>query len=952
VPRQSAAARHDRLIERDVEIGEIDRALAGAGMGEGWLLAFEGPAGIGKTALLGAAREQAEHAGVSVLFARGGELEGGFPYGVVRQLFEPALHAADRSRRERLLMGAAALAAPAVLGPAVATAEPADPSFAVVHGLYWLVANLAAEAPLALVVDDVHWSDEPSLRFLIYLARRLEGLAVTVIASIRSGEPGSARGSVSELVHSPGAHLSLPATLSETAVGSMLATAFERSPETDFVRACHRATGGNPFLVGELAATLIADGIEPTADMASRLTSTGSRSVARATLVRLGHISEHAAELARAIAVLGGDASLSRAASLAELDEPAALDALDVLVAADIVSTSGALEFVHPLVRTAIYGELTLGTHSEAHRRAAELLAGEGADLDAVAGHLLATEPIGSRRTIDTLQDAAAHALTLGAPDSAGTYLSRALDEGCERSLRTTLLLELALAEKLARQPSATTRFAEVCRLAEDPVTRARAMIEQADMFAYAGDRQTAQALLDDALEELAEHDPVLGARAEALNAALMSSDPRLFGGLTKRWPALRELVATGGRETRALAMVLAGTCGQQRESTEQMVELAEQGWDSGRYLEDGESIEVLPQGICALVVADRLDIAGEMVDAVARTAQASGSVLHYLVASAHRAFIETRRGDLVAAAGEMRGCFERALELGMQFAAVVTLWYCADVLLELPEVADLAALALAIELGPTAEIQPGAMTMEVRGRLLLAGGDRAGAIDCLRRVAEINSALSIVDPNESAWRSTLALALPAENRVEALELAASELSDARRVGQPRGIGTALRVLGNLEGGDAGRPRLEEAVNVLASSPARLEHARALIDLGAALRRQGSRVAAREPLREGLDLAMRCGAERLSEHARTELSATGARPRRLFNSGRDALTPSELRVARMAAEGLTSQEIAQALFVTTKTVDSHLGHAYTKLGINSRKQLADALGQAAARAAR
>jgi hypothetical protein len=319
-------------------------------------------------------------------------------------------------------------------------------------------------------------------------------------------------------------------------------------------------------------------------------------SCTRATLVRLGHISEHAAQLARAIAVLGGDASLARAASLAALDESAALAALDALVAADIVSSTGALEFVHPLVRTAIYEELALGRHSQAHRQAAELLAAEGAQLDAVAGHLLATEPIGSRRTIDTLRDAAAHALALGAPDSACTYLSRALAEGCERTLRTTLLLELALAEKLARQPSAIKHFEEVCRLAEDPVTRARAMIEQADIFAYAGDRQTAHVLLDDALGDLGERDPVLGARAEALSVALMSSDPRLFSGLQRRWAALRELVASGGRETRALAMVLAGTCGQQREPTERMLELAARGWDGGRYLQDGESIEVLPQ--------------------------------------------------------------------------------------------------------------------------------------------------------------------------------------------------------------------------------------------------------------------------------------------------------------------------------------------------------------------
>ena len=115
------------------------------------------------------------------------------------------------------------------------------------------------------------------------------------------------------------------------------------------------------------------------------------------------------------------------------------------------------------------------------------------------------------------------------------------------------------------------------------------------------------------------------------------------------------------------------------------------------------------------------------------------------------------------------------------------------------------------------------------------------------------------------------------------------------------------------------------------------------MELGADRRRRGERAAARAPLREGLDLAVRAGALRLAERARTELAAAGARPRREFWTGRDALTPSELRVARMAAEGRTSQEIAQALFVTTKTIDTHLNHIYAKLSINSRRQLASAL---------
>jgi DNA-binding CsgD family transcriptional regulator len=261
------------------------------------------------------------------------------------------------------------------------------------------------------------------------------------------------------------------------------------------------------------------------------------------------------------------------------------------------------------------------------------------------------------------------------------------------------------------------------------------------------------------------------------------------------------------------------------------------------------------------------------------------------------------------------------------------------------PDVADLATLTETIELGRWADALIGAMMIDTRARLRFAAGKRAAAIADLRRAGAINDALQCTNAAAlTSWRSALALMLSSGQRNEALALTSAELADARRIGQARRIGVALRALGMLKrGSDAGRARLEEAVNVLADSPARLEHARALIELGAALRRHGDRATARAPLREGLDLAAHCGAIRLAERARTELAATGARPRREHITGRDALTPSELRIARMAAEGRTSAEIAQALFVTTRTIDAHLSHSYTKLGINSRKQLAAAL---------
>jgi DNA-binding NarL/FixJ family response regulator len=161
--------------------------------------------------------------------------------------------------------------------------------------------------------------------------------------------------------------------------------------------------------------------------------------------------------------------------------------------------------------------------------------------------------------------------------------------------------------------------------------------------------------------------------------------------------------------------------------------------------------------------------------------------------------------------------------------------------------------------------------------------------------------------------------------------------------GAPRALGIALRVAGLARGGRAGLELLAESARSLAGSPALLERARSLTEYGAALRRAGERAAARAPLAEALDLAARCGARPLVARAREELKATGARPRRVWRTGLEALTPSELRIVRLAAEGRANREIAHELYVTLKTVEGHLSRAYTKLGVESRVQLAGAL---------
>lgn len=224
--------------------------------------------------------------------------------------------------------------------------------------------------------------------------------------------------------------------------------------------------------------------------------------------------------------------------------------------------------------------------------------------------------------------------------------------------------------------------------------------------------------------------------------------------------------------------------------------------------------------------------------------------------------------------------------------------------------------------------------------------GDAAGALADFEECGRGLAAVGADHPSIVPWRSGAARAcVQLGEAVRARQLADEDLKRARSFGAQRAVGAALRTAGWIAGGDRGLDLLREAVDVLSASEARLEHAHALTELGSSLLLQQHRVAATEPLRLALDIAHRCGATLLERRVRELLQSAGARPRRAAFVGRDALTPRELRLAEMAAEGHTNREIAEALFITTKTVETHLRHVYEKLGIGSRRDLPDALTQ-------
>jgi DNA-binding CsgD family transcriptional regulator len=344
------------------------------------------------------------------------------------------------------------------------------------------------------------------------------------------------------------------------------------------------------------------------------------------------------------------------------------------------------------------------------------------------------------------------------------------------------------------------------------------------------------------------------------------------------------------------------------------------------------------------------LDVVLVIYDDALAEAHRRGSTIGFAAGKVFRAKSLVWRGDLGEAQETAREALALAGEWGTsaRFSGHAAA-FLADALMEQGRL-DAAAATLA-EANSDESLPDTVRLLFLRdsnARLRILRGDPAGGADELLASGRDYESVGSRNPAFIAWRSPAALAkLRLGERNEARRLASEELELARIWGAPRALGAALRATGTIEGGKRGLALLEEAVEVLSASPVRLEHAKARAELGAALRRANRRSQAREQLRHAVELATICGATSLAERAETELLATGARPRRIALSGVESLTPSERRIAEMAAEGPTNGEIAQELFVTQRTVEVHLTSIYRKLGIGSRSQLAAALREPA-----
>lgn len=919
------------LLERDAELDRLGILLDRARAGRGSAVVINGSAGIGKTDLLAALHDLAAERGVRSCRARGRQRESGMAFAVAGQLLEASVLRSTAGERRRLLAGPARTGAGA-LGLAAGT-EPVSES-AALHGLYWLCVNLAGTAPLLLTVDDLQWADGPSLAWLGYFGLRVGELPVLLVMTVRDGDPRTRDPAIGSVVGDPAVHQMSLAPLGLDSVTALVRGQLQEGAGDGFCRACWELAGGNPLHVRELLTAARGERLRGLDADAARLGEIAPAAISALVRARLARMRPEVVATAEALAVLGSQHEVAVAAELAGLDTATAELAADELAAAQIIAPARPLDFFHPLIGEAVYAGVGLGARRLAHRRAATILDRTGA-VDRVAAHLLATGPSGDAWVVDRLDLAASRARARGAPDVAVSYLCRALAEPPGDVDRAGLLLRLGNAEWYAGKPAAITHLQEALALGHDSSTLAAAAGTLANAYLVVDRIDAAVAVLHEASTRIGAENPHHGAALEASAALAGILDDRTAARSLTVVDRLRAEL-DGVPDPPVRCWVAIAQVAMRRNQPDEAARLVQRALECRPY---PPPVDASTSTIVTLIGIEDFDGAQRLCEDTMANARQRSALPGLAAIASFAAWAMLNRGELADAEAQARWALERATGIFAMDAVA----HLVEILVERGE-PDVAETELGRIAAPLDSHSIMAVTfLMARGRLRAVQGRHDEALqDFLlagRRCESLGIVLAMYD-----WRSQAAVMQVHLGRVdEARALVRAEMELTRATGRPRALGIALRAGGLIEGGGVGLELLAESVSVLETSPARGELARALTDYGAALRRAGQPKQARSVLEQALDVAYHCGARRIAAQARGELVAAGAKPRREAITGRNALTPSELRVARLAGAGQTNREIAQSLFITTKTASAHLTRAYRKLGITRRNQLATAL---------
>ena len=939
------------IFERESELAAVDEALGeltglrsdGAEPSDrprGALLAFAGRAGIGKTTLLAEVRRRAATRGCTVLAARGGDQEQRVAFHVARQLLQPQL-AGSAETDLRASLGSWY----DIVGPALGLCAPTDGAppdqQGLRDGLDWVLTHLAVlRAPMVLVLDDAHWADPESLGWLAAFAPRAEQLPLLVVVAYRPDElPDHAESFKGLPGRAGGRPLDLE-PLSAAAVARLVRETLGAHADDAFCRECWAVTAGNPFETVELVAKVRDRGLTPTETGAHLLRDLAAAVKGSGLVARLERLGTSTVRFAWACAVLGTEIHPLLAAAVAGLGHEEAADAADALRGARILTGAETLEFVHPLIATAVYRAIPPGVRVALHGQAAWCVINEGQGPSAAARHLLETHPDGDNWVVQQLRAAAEETLRAGAPDAARSYLARALREPPPYEDRAAVLYELGSASLLT-EPATTVNHLRAAleepiadaHLRQHIVYRLSQVLAHSDRLAEASDTLAREIrVTDDArvrLRMVAEQFMWDAFRADE------PDHPSRSRRLTKLADRLsgRDLTERYIIGLRTWDAVLRG------EPAHVAIHHAERALAGGLgWAEPDRGFEVPVLVALAFMYADRPGRTEELfATGIADFERQGWRGAHLSFAYTLLAYVRYRRGRLSEAQDFVMAGLRLAERVGPGTPAH---WYAVGILIEVllarGRITEAAQVAEDYSFGapfPAAVVFPDAQT--VHGELLLARGRTKEAAEELAAAGRRLEPRGMRNPAWCPWQLHLARAESHDTPERAVATALEALARARQFGTPSAIGQALRTAAEVSSGSARIKYLEESVAHLERSPAAYELACALVALGTELRRTGRPADAAEHLYRGLDAAVQCSADGLTETARDELAAAGLRPRRLHSTETDTLTSRERTAANLAAQGCTDAEIARELHLDEPTVVRLLSAVYRKMGTES-----------------
>ncbi|MFF7971357.1 AAA family ATPase [Streptomyces sp. NPDC007905] len=884
-----SAAGSASLWERDAEIATVTRALdvlCADQTSAGNLLVFRGEAGLGKTALLAETRRIAERRGCTVWSARGGETLKSVPFNVVRQLLQPALVSLLPEEAREYLGDWYDIA-----GPALGIVDPregsVDPQY-VCDGLVAAVRRLARrEWPLVLLVDDAHWADQETLRWLAAFAERLDDLPVLVVVARRPGEmSGDSARHLDAVADAAGRPVNNLSALTPEATAGLTRATVGRHADDPFCREVWAVTGGNPYDTVELLAKVQDSELQPVEARAGELRALNRSARGGGLVDRLKGLGVEATRFAWAAAILGTGISVDLVARLASMRTDIAERCAELLCSARILTEpdpaagaeaeAGELEFVHPLIASAVYNSIPPGVCTAMHGIAAQIVTETGRGAAEASRHLLKVHPDDDEELVEQLREAAREHLAVGAPDAAHRCLERALREPPRPEVHAQVLYELGRATLLTA-PAVTIEHLQsaLAMPGLDGDQRVDAVV------------RLSQALLhNDQLEEAVRTVEAEAARHEAGPVRLrLQAVQFMWEGIhgetvsPERSQRLAELAGTcTGRDNseRALLILRGFDAMAHGENAEDVLQLCDRALVNGRLAPglgwtDGEwGIELLMMLGSAYTYADRLDRAESLFAEALRAYTSAGwRGGHLSLANAFLGLAYRRQGRLKDAESTLR----EALALAERVGRRLPLYWSAtcglvDTLLARGQVGE--AWSVAEQYGfappyPSTIVLPDIRS--VRGRLLIAVGRTEEGVNELEAAEKTAASRGGHNPVLAPWSIDLAKALATQDRARAAQLAADARRQAERFGTDTAIGEALRCAAALETGSRAVGLAARAVAYLEASPCQYEHAAARVEYGIATRSVAE-------LNRGMALARSCGADGLVAQAR-EVLETG-----------------------------------------------------------------------------